>query len=90
MSFVSFNRKVFLPRERIVAVVPVSTLASRKIREVDLYKNKMINASYGKQVRTAIIMDSGHVILIPTRYRMAVRAIWGRRRKGAEEKGKNS
>ncbi|PLV57564.1 DUF370 domain-containing protein [Thermotoga sp. SG1] len=81
MSFVSFGRKVFLPRERIVAVMPVSTAMEKKLKNIDFYANKIINATFGKQAKTAVIMDSGHVVLIPTRYKIAVRVIWGRRRR---------
>ncbi|PLV58747.1 DUF370 domain-containing protein [Thermotoga sp. KOL6] len=81
MSFVSFGRKVFLPRERVMAVMPVSAVVAKKIKDVDFYANKIINATFGKQAKTAVVMDSGHVILIPTRYKIAVRAIWGRRKK---------
>ncbi|MCD6551693.1 DUF370 domain-containing protein [Thermotoga sp.] len=81
MSFVSFGRKVFLPRERIMAVMPVSTTMAKKLKDVDFYNNKIINATFGRQARTAVVMDSGHVVLIPTRYKIAVRVIWGRRKK---------
>jgi len=80
-SFVSFGRKVFLPRERVIAVMPISTSVEKRLKNVDFYANKIINATFGKQARTAVVMDSGHVVLIPTRYKIALRVIWGRRRK---------
>ncbi|HOJ93726.1 MAG TPA: DUF370 domain-containing protein [Fervidobacterium nodosum] len=61
---VKINDNVYVVRDRVVAIVPISSTISRRIRASNQLGGKMLNASYGKECRTVIFLNSGHSLLL--------------------------
>lgn len=74
---VRINEKVFIVRDRVVAVVPVSTTISRRMRASIQVGGKIINLTYGHECRTVVFMNSGHSLLLAESPLDVRRAIWG-------------
>ena len=56
-----FNNVVAL--ERVVAVLNSQSLPSKRLREEAIRKNKLIDATNGRKMRTVLVTDSDHVVL---------------------------
>lgn len=76
MEFVSISKKAFIPSDRVIAIVPVSSSFAKKVKDTAQYHNKVINITYGKQARSAIILDSGHMVLTSFRVKDLAKRIW--------------
>jgi len=76
MEFVSLSKKAFIPSDRVIAIVPVSSSFAKKVKDTAQYHNKVINITYGKQARSAIILDSGHMVLTSFRVKDLAKRIW--------------
>lgn len=76
MEFVSISKKAFIPSDRVIAIVPVSSSFAKKVKDTAQYHNKVINITYGKQARSAIILDSGHMVLTSFKVKDLAKRIW--------------
>jgi len=76
VEFVSISKKAFIPSDRVIAIVPVSSSFAKKVKDTAQYHNKVINITYGKQARSAIILDSGHMVLTSFRVKDLAKRIW--------------
>jgi len=76
VGFVSLSRKAFIPSDRVIAVVPVSSSFAKKVKDTAQYHNKVINITYGKQAKSAIILDSGHIVLTSFKVKDLAKRIW--------------
>lgn len=56
-----FNNVVVL--EKVVAVLNAQSLPSKRLREEAIRKNKLIDATNGRKMRTVLVTDSDHVVL---------------------------
>ncbi len=56
-----FNNVIAL--ERLVAVLNSQSLPSKRLREEAIRKNKLIDATNGRKMRTVLVTDSDHVVL---------------------------
>lgn len=56
-----FNNVLAL--ERLVAVLNSQSLPSKRLREEAIRKNKLIDATNGRKMRTILVTDSDHVVL---------------------------
>ncbi len=61
---VQIVKGVFVNIDRIKAVVPVSSVMAKQLRETASFSNKMVNLTYGAQARSVIYIDSGHVLIL--------------------------
>jgi len=61
---VQITKGVFVNADRIRAIVPVNNMTAKQLRENATYSNKMVNLTYGAQARSAIYIDSGHVLIL--------------------------
>ncbi|AEH50453.1 DUF370 domain-containing protein [Pseudothermotoga thermarum] len=55
---------VFVNRDRVKAIIPIDEITAKNIKDVASYSNKMINLTYGAQARSALIIDSGHILIL--------------------------
>ncbi len=74
--FLVIDGRAFIPKERINAILPVSLIQARRLKDVVAHHGKLINLTYGKHARSVIIMDSGHVILTHKSTEELVKALW--------------
>ncbi|MGB9614634.1 MAG: extracellular matrix/biofilm biosynthesis regulator RemA family protein [Fervidobacterium sp.] len=74
---VKLNDSVFIVKDRVLAVVPVSSTISRRIRASNQLGGKMVNLTYGKECQSIIFMDSGHSLLLSEPAREIKKALWG-------------
>ncbi|MFN4223879.1 MAG: extracellular matrix/biofilm biosynthesis regulator RemA family protein [Fervidobacterium nodosum] len=74
---VKINDNVYVVRDRVVAIVPISSTISRRIRASNQLGGKMLNASYGKECRTVIFLNSGHSLLLAESAKEVRKKIWG-------------
>ncbi len=58
---VGFNN--FVMTEKIIAVTSVNTTPIKKAIRIAKEKNMIIDATMGKKVKTAIFLNSGHIVL---------------------------
>ncbi|AMW32907.1 protein of unknown function [Fervidobacterium changbaicum] len=71
------NENIYVVRDRVVAVVPVTSTVSRRIRASNQIGGKMVNLSYGKECKSIIFMDSGHSLLLAEPALEVRKKIWG-------------
>jgi regulator of extracellular matrix RemA (YlzA/DUF370 family) len=71
------NENIYVVRDRVIAVVPVSSTISRRIRASNQLGGKMINLAYGKECQTIVFMDSGHSLLLAEPVSDVKKKIWG-------------
>ncbi len=74
---VKINDNLYIVRDRVVAIVPISSTLSRRIRASNQLGGKMINVSYGKECRTVIFLNSGHSLLLAENAKEVRKKIWG-------------
>ncbi len=74
---VKINDNVYVVRDRVVAIVPISSTISRRIRASNQLGGKMLNASYGKECRTVIFLNSGHSLLLAESAKEVRKKVWG-------------
>ncbi len=74
---VKVNENVYVVRDRVVAVVPISSTISRRIRASNQLGGKMVNLSYGKECQTVIFINSGHSLLLAEPAKEVKKRIWG-------------
>jgi regulator of extracellular matrix RemA (YlzA/DUF370 family) len=74
--------KFYIPPGRVIAVLPIEISLTKKLRETAGHEGKIIDLTYGKKTRSAILMDSGHVILSSMNPKSVVMRIWGKGRSG--------
>ncbi|RKX48131.1 MAG: DUF370 domain-containing protein [Thermotogae bacterium] len=65
-----------MPGDRVIAVVPVSSSFARKVKDTAQYHNKVINITYGRQAKSAIILDSGHIVVTSFKVKDLAKRIW--------------
>lgn len=63
--FRQFGKGVFVNLERVMGVFSVNNSIAKKIRDSADFSSKVVNLTYGTQTRAIILMDSGHVVLLP-------------------------
>ncbi|QTA38592.1 DUF370 domain-containing protein [Thermosipho ferrireducens] len=73
---VKINNNVFVPRNRIIAVLPVSSAVARKIRGMNKLGGTIVNMTYGKEAKSILIMDSGHVFVLAETLEEVDEALW--------------
>uniref|UniRef100_A0A7V4NF79 DUF370 domain-containing protein n=1 Tax=Fervidobacterium pennivorans TaxID=93466 RepID=A0A7V4NF79_FERPE len=71
------NENVYIVRDRVIAVVPVTSTMSRRIRASIQLGGKMVNLSYGKECKSIVFMDSGHSLLLAEPAIEVRKKIWG-------------
>jgi len=71
------NENVYVVRDRVIAVIPVSSTISRRIRASNQLGGRMINLAYGKECQTIVFMDSGHSLLLSEPAADVKKRIWG-------------
>lgn len=71
------SENVYVVKGRVVAVVPVSSMISRRIRASNQIGGKIVNLTYGKECNSIIFMDSGHVLLLADSAADVKKRIWG-------------
>lgn len=71
------NDGVFIIRDRVTAVVPVSSTISRRIRSSNQLGGKMINLTYGKECKTIVFINSGHSLLLAENALEVKKILWG-------------
>ena len=54
-----------IPADRLVAVVAPESAPIKRLLQESRDQGKLIDATYGRRKRSAIIMDSGHIVLSP-------------------------
>ncbi|ABS60882.1 MULTISPECIES: DUF370 domain-containing protein [Fervidobacterium] len=74
---VKINDNVYVVRDRVVAIVPISSTISRRIRASNQLGGKMLNVSYGKECRTVIFLNSGHSLLLAESAKEVRKKVWG-------------
>lgn len=73
---VKLNQNIYIPRDRITAVLPVSSLVARKLRGLNKLGGKIVNITYGEEAKTVIIMDSGHILVSSKTLKEVDEALW--------------
>ncbi|HCI29150.1 MAG TPA: DUF370 domain-containing protein [Fervidobacterium sp.] len=71
------NDNVYIIRDRVTAVVPVSSTISRRIRSSNQLGGNMINLTYGKECKTVVFINSGHSILLAEPAMEVRKMVWG-------------
>ncbi|ODN31216.1 DUF370 domain-containing protein [Fervidobacterium thailandense] len=71
------NDKVYIMRDRVVAVVPVSSTISRRMRASIQFGGKIVNLTYGRECKTIVFMNSGHSLLLAEPPLEVKKALWG-------------
>ncbi|MBO8161573.1 MAG: DUF370 domain-containing protein [Thermosipho sp. (in: Bacteria)] len=67
---------VYIPRDRIVAILPISSSIARKIRGLNKNSGKIVNITYGSEAKTILIMDSGHILVSDKTLKEVDEALW--------------
>ncbi len=62
--FVQVVKGVYVNRDRVKAIIPIDEVTAKKIKDVATYPNKMFNLTYGAQAKSALIIDSGHILIL--------------------------
>ncbi|MEJ5229395.1 MAG: DUF370 domain-containing protein [Pseudothermotoga sp.] len=62
--FVQVARGVYVNKERVKGIISINNLMAKQMRETASFSNKMLNLTYGAQAKSAIIIDSGHTLLL--------------------------
>jgi regulator of extracellular matrix RemA (YlzA/DUF370 family) len=75
-QIVKLNQNIYIPRDRITAVLPVSSLVARKLRGLNKLGGKIVNITYGEEAKTVIIMDSGHILVSSKTLKEVDEALW--------------
>ncbi len=70
--------KFYLPIERILAVVPLESASVKRMKQAALHEGKVLDLTYGKKSRTAILLDSGHVVITYHSVKELMNIIWGK------------
>ncbi|AFG35342.1 DUF370 domain-containing protein [Fervidobacterium pennivorans subsp. shakshaketiis] len=71
------NENVYIVRDRVIAVIPITSTVSRRIRASSQLGGKMVNLSYGKECKSIVFMDSGHSLLLAEPALEVRKKIWG-------------
>lgn len=71
------NDGVYIMRDRVTAVVPMSSTISRRIRSSNQLGGKMINLTYGKECKTVVFINSGHSLLLAENAMEVKKMLWG-------------
>jgi regulator of extracellular matrix RemA (YlzA/DUF370 family) len=71
------NENVYIVRDRVIAVVPVTSTVSRRIRASSQLGGKMVNLAYGKECKSIVFMNSGHSLLLAEPALEVRKKIWG-------------
>jgi len=71
------NENVYIVRDRVIAVIPITSTVSRRIRASSQLGGKMVNLSYGKECKSIVFMDSGHSLLLSEPALEVRKKIWG-------------
>ncbi len=74
--FLVIDGKAFIPKERINAILPVSFIQAKRLKDVVAHHGKLVNLTYGRHARSIVIMDSGHVILTHKSTEELVKTVW--------------
>lgn len=75
-QIVKLNQNIYIPRDRITAVLPVSSLVARKLRGLNKLGGKIVNITYGEEAKTVIIMNSGHILVSSKTLKEVDEALW--------------
>ncbi|MDK2886384.1 MAG: hypothetical protein PWP54_942 [Thermosipho sp. (in: thermotogales)] len=73
---IKLTQNIYIPRERIVAVLPVSSSIARKLRGLNKLGGKIVNITYGDEAKTILVMDSGHILVSSKTLEEVDEALW--------------
>ncbi|ABR30909.1 hypothetical protein SU69_05365 [Thermosipho melanesiensis] len=73
---VKISNNLFIPRNRIIAILPVSSTVARKLRGMNKVGGKIVNMTFGGESKTILIMDSGHVFVLSKTLEEVDEALW--------------
>ncbi len=62
--FIQVVKGVYVNRDRIRAIIPIDEVTAKRMKETASYSNKMFNLTYGSQAKCALIVDSGHILIL--------------------------
>lgn len=63
MQFLNIGFGNLVSSDRIIVIVKPESAPIRRVLQEAKEKSLMIDATYGRKKRSALIMDSGHIIL---------------------------
>ncbi|OOC43652.1 hypothetical protein XO08_05840 [Thermosipho sp. 1074] len=73
---IKISKNLFIPRNRIIAILPVSSTVARRLRGMNKVDGRIVNMTFGEESKTILIMDSGHVFVIAKTLEEVDEALW--------------
>ncbi|SHH45221.1 DUF370 domain-containing protein [Thermosipho atlanticus] len=73
---IKLTPNIFIPKSRIIAILPISSSIARKIRGLNKIGEKIVNITYGEEAKTILIMDSGHILVSSKTLEEVDEALW--------------
>lgn len=75
-QIVKISQNFYVPGNRIIAVLPVSSTVARKIRGMHKVGGNIVNMTFGEESKTILIMDSGHIFVTSKTLEEVDEALW--------------
>jgi len=63
-ELLALNYGHFIPRSRIVVILPAEGQPSARFKAAAKAEGKLIDATRGRQTRSMILVDTGHLIMV--------------------------
>nr|WP_184618844.1 DUF370 domain-containing protein [Thermosipho japonicus] len=73
---VKISNNLYIPRNRIIAVLPISSAVARKMRGMHKVGGSIVNMTFGEESKTILIMDSGHIFVTSKTLEEVDEALW--------------